>query len=97
MRANQLFKIFKKHHSTVLVFFSLEFLHDFLPEFQNFRLFTYSAMSLLTEFQITTSLFKRTSRKKNKGWTRTQEASIGFWLLVIRKTVNTMTKKKLII
>lgn len=92
MKANQLFKIFKKRNSTEVDFFL-----DFLPEFQNFRLFTYSAMSFLTEFQITTALFKRTSRKKNKGWTRTQEASIGFWLLVIRKTVNTMTPKKLII
>lgn len=91
MKANQLFKIFKKRNSTVVDFFFI----DFLPEFQNFRLFTYSAMSLLTEFQITTALFKRTSRKKNKGWTRTQEASIGFWLLVIRKAVNTMTKKKI--
>lgn len=90
MKANQLFKIFKKRNSTVVDFFL-----DFLPEIQNFRLFTYSAMSLLTEFQITTALFKRTSRKKNKGWTRTQEASIGFWLLVIRKAVNTMTKKKI--
>lgn len=94
MRANQLFKIFKKAPlNCTCFFFSLDFLPDFLPEFQNFRLFTYSAMSLLTEFQITTALFKRTSRKKNKGWTRTQEASIGFWLLVITKTVNTMTKK----